>query len=285
MKKSTLLITSIITVSAFISAFDIMSDNGRAGATGSPGESTCNQANCHTGNSINAAGGSITIDAPGLVNWEYNLGVTYTINVTVARTGINLFGLGFEALTSAGANAGTLAVINSQTTTKNATVLGNSRRSIVHNLNGGASANSHTFTFKWTAPTTNIGNVTFYVAGNAANGNGSVSGDFIYNTSQVVTPIAAAGIAENYSNTLELSVFPNPVVEYVTLNYSLENSGFVTARLIAADGKFTEVLFTEKQQTGKQTKTVELNPGLAKGIYFIEIQAGNNKMAKKVILK
>lgn len=52
---------------------------------------------------------------------------------------------------------------------------------------GGAS-----FQFDWTPPATNAGPVTLYVAGNAANGNGSSAGDFIYTSSVQLTPVAAA---------------------------------------------------------------------------------------------
>src|ERR1041385_7098079 len=36
---------------------------------------------------------------------------------------------------------------------------------------------------RWKAPSQTVGRVTFYAAGNAANGNGDPSGDFIYTTS------------------------------------------------------------------------------------------------------
>ncbi|MBW3624913.1 MAG: hypothetical protein KY468_16045, partial [Armatimonadetes bacterium] len=42
-----------------------------------------------------------------------------------------------------------------------------------------------TWSFQWTAPPQGSGNVTFYAAGNAANGNSSASGDFIYTTNAV----------------------------------------------------------------------------------------------------
>ena len=45
------------------------------------------------------------------------------------------------------------------------------------------------FQFDWTPPAENAGSVTFYVAGNAANGNGSSSGDFIYTSSVQLDPV------------------------------------------------------------------------------------------------
>ena len=44
--------------------------------------------------------------------------------------------------------------------------------------------------FSWTAPATDVGPVTFYVAANAANNNGNNQGDQIYNTKVTLTPAA-----------------------------------------------------------------------------------------------
>ena len=42
--------------------------------------------------------------------------------------------------------------------------------------------NGASWTFRWTAPAEDVGPVTFYVAGNQANGDGNTSGDNIYFT-------------------------------------------------------------------------------------------------------
>lgn len=44
---------------------------------------------------------------------------------------------------------------------------------------------------RWKAPAQTVGRVTFYVAGNAANGNGAQNGDFIYTTSASMQAAAA----------------------------------------------------------------------------------------------
>jgi uncharacterized protein (TIGR03437 family) len=49
-----------------------------------------------------------------------------------------------------------------------------------------------TFQFDWTPPATNAGPVTLFVAGNAANGNGSPTGDLIYTSSVQLTPVVPA---------------------------------------------------------------------------------------------
>lgn len=50
-----------------------------------------------------------------------------------------------------------------------------------------------TWEFDWTPPDTNMGAITFFAAGNAANNGGTNAGDFIYTTSTTVSPAAGGG--------------------------------------------------------------------------------------------
>jgi Secretion system C-terminal sorting domain/HYR domain len=160
-----------------------LSDNGRAGSTGSPGTTTC--ASCHGGAGAGSATLTSDIPAGGFVP-----GGTYNVSVTVNETGSSLFGLGVEALTTSNTNAGTLGISDAASTQLKARAVGGvSRQNIVHQLNGGVSPNSKTFSFRWTAPTVAAGNVTFYYAGMSANGNGSEdAGDKTYAGSVVFSP-------------------------------------------------------------------------------------------------
>jgi hypothetical protein len=200
--------------------------NGKAGASGAPGEQTCAESGCHDSFTLNSGTGSITISAPNLTNWAYTPGNTYTISVTVAQSNINLFGLCFEALKPNGDNAGTVHA-STGTQIKNKTIGGFQRHAITHNTNTGATANSHTFTFTWDAPATDIGDITFYVAGLAANGNGNEVGDRVYSTSQVVTSAGSVGLDEITNANDDVLIFPNPsesMLQFSTKNIpSLSN--------------------------------------------------------------
>ena len=50
-----------------------------------------------------------------------------------------------------------------------------------------------TYQFDWTPPATSVGNITIYVAGNAANGDDQVTGDHIYTATYTLTPAAGGG--------------------------------------------------------------------------------------------
>ncbi|MFM8951362.1 MAG: choice-of-anchor V domain-containing protein [Bacteroidota bacterium] len=258
----------------------ISSNNGIAGRVGSPGETTCNTSGCHTGNALNAPGGSITISAPTLVNWQYFPGAVYPISVTISRAGCPIYGVGFEALLSSGANAGTLTA-GTGTTIKIANILGNSRTNVVHTLNGGASTTgSKTFTFNWTAPAAGTGTVTFYAAGNATNGSGSTSGDFIYTTSQTVTE-SATGVEEGLVAS-SIAIHPNPVTDNINLSFQLLSSEEVAVQILSLEGKLVETAIQEKLQSGKHNLVIPAPT--QKGIYLLELDHSSGSITRKIVV-
>ena len=146
--------------------------------TNAPGEGNCT--GCHGGNLLNTAGGSVTIlDAPA----SYVPGQTYALSVAVQRTGQLRWGFEMTALRSNATAAGTFANLNTLTATQSF----NNRLYVSHTTQNGddgtqSNAPSGLWQFNWTAPAAGAGTVTFYATGNAANGDGLNSNDFIYST-------------------------------------------------------------------------------------------------------
>lgn len=287
MKKTHIAIIGAIAVAGFATmSFDILDDTGKAGRTGSPGETTCT--GCHTGAVLNDGVGSVTISSPDLPTWEYMPGDTYLINVTVSRLGSPLFGFDLECLTGStpAQNAGTLIVTNTaETHILNAIVSTVTRKNMTHKLNGGLGTDTKTFTFKWAAPTTNIGNVTFYCTGNATNGNGAKTGDHIYSTTQVVTPALGANINDIANLDRTFSVFPNPANENVFVNYNVAIGEQVDFTLMTLDGKSAGPGYTFAGSGERTTSLINLPADLAPGIYFIRMQSGNLNSIQKVVIE
>jgi hypothetical protein len=280
MQKTTFAVT-LLTASTFMfMAFAPMSDNGIAGRTGSPNETNCT--NCHSDAAANTGGGSVIITSD-IPNWEYSPGTVYHITVTVAQTGVSLFGLGCEALQSTNANGGTLSISDaSHTQIKTA---GNSRRNIVHTFGGGSgTTNSHSFTFNWTAPATNIGNITFYTAGVAANGNGSSTGDRVYTTSQVATPFVVGTQNKTTAADLSLQLAPTVAQSTTTLHYNLPEAGVATIAICDVKGAILQTILTEKQTEGAHTQTIDVST-LASGLYFVRLCANNQISVQKLIVQ
>jgi hypothetical protein len=141
------------------------------GYTGAPGHLNCME--CHT-NSGSGSGG-VSLDFSG--GSAYDLGQIYSVKVTV--TDPTNFRFGFSMVARDFDNdlvdVGTWSVLNSSDTVVN----GPSDSHASHKsapFGGG----SYIFEMQWTAPTTSVGDVTFYVAANAADNSHSSFGDHIY---------------------------------------------------------------------------------------------------------
>ena len=149
-----------------------------AGYTHAPGELDCSD--CHT-TPVQSAG-TITLNTPQ----NYTPGQTYDITVTHATADPTRIRWGFEltALDASDEKAGVLVPSDDLTQVVNNQGPFPSRQYIEHTQKGtfAGQQNGAHWTFKWTAPTEDVGPVTFYVAGNQANGDGNSSGDNIYFT-------------------------------------------------------------------------------------------------------
>lgn len=278
MKKKLIAAGLFLSMFALLTA-EIMDDNGRAGATGAPGETTCNTSNCHNTFGLNSDSlGSIELRT-GTANNQYIPGQVYNMEFKVARTGNHLFGLGVEALDASGNNAGTLTITQSaKTLIKTRTIGVIVRRAVTHTLNGGASNDSMVFRFNWTAPAS--GPVTFYYCGNAANANGSVSGDYIYSGSTVLTPSSSTGIIATES-PLTIDVFPNPVHDRCSIQFLGNSQGTVSLQLFDMAGKLVRSETTE-------ASTVEWNDmsQLPRGTYLLQVRQGDGTgFVRRILLQ
>ena len=156
--------------------------------TGAPNEGNCTQ--CHIGNSLNRSGGSLILTVPE----NYSPGEVYDIVVKLSRAEQEKWGFEMTALNSSGTRAGTFATADGNTQVSEA----GGKQYIKQTFSGTAAgeADSHSWTFRWTAPTTDVGTITFYAAGNAANNDFTAGEDYIY------TQKATSDIAPVYGLTL-----------------------------------------------------------------------------------
>ncbi len=155
-------------------------------STGAPNEGTCASAGCHTGNNLNAAGGSLMLSVPD----NYTPGAEYDIVIELARAGQSKWGFQMTALNSIGTRAGTFAISNANTQQLEEE---DSKQYIEHKDASG----TNRWTFKWTAPSSDVGPITFYAAGNAANNNFWLTGDYIYTQKATsdITPVYGVTLA------------------------------------------------------------------------------------------
>ncbi|MGH9938256.1 MAG: choice-of-anchor V domain-containing protein [Blastocatellia bacterium] len=193
MRIHLLKLTIIVSLGAMFAIYSLngspagaFSGGPQPSVTGAPGEVTCSS--CHGGG---ATGGTLSIS--GLpANYSPNQEITLT--VTLAQQNRVRYGFQLTAIDDSGKQAGDLLPNNDgRTQTQPGSVSGNQRQYINHTSAGNApsSPGQGSWVFRWRAPAQSAGRVTFYIAGNAANGNFTTSGDTIYTINQSTQPAPA----------------------------------------------------------------------------------------------
>ncbi|MEZ4887425.1 MAG: choice-of-anchor V domain-containing protein [Chitinophagales bacterium] len=263
MLKKFLLLTALVCVYAilvnnsYVYTNDFQPPTGR---TGAPGELTCSAASCHN-TPVNSGTGSLDISFSG--GDVYEAGVTYDMSVVVNDNG-GKFGFEMIALSESGTSIGSFDANGAA----NITVRTIGGKQYISHKNA---PSSNTFNFKWTAPNEDAGAVTFYAAGNAANGNGASSGDKIYtnNYSTLFT-----GIERYDAEKLSLNTFPNPATNYFNLEYQLAKNELMTLVAYDASGRQVKVLFEGAENAGVQRHRFDLQSNeLTSGVYLIMLQS------------
>lgn len=188
-------VAAIIVLSGLIFSLSIGYTNSTgapSGATnayaGSPKElgRTCATAGCHPGQASHRDS-MISIDMPPT---GYQSGETYRITVSVSHPGRVRFGFQATVQDMAGNIAGTIALINAADTRF---VLAPGY--ITHTLAGSSGTDGQTWEFDWTAPG-HMDTIYVFAAVNAANNNGTVSGDFIFIDTLKLHKNPGVGIAQ-----------------------------------------------------------------------------------------
>ena len=186
--------------------------------TGAPNEGSCADANCHTGNDLNASGGSLMLTIPE----TYQPNQVYEIIVSLERAGQSRWGFEMTALDADGASAGTFEVTDAANTQLKEQ---NSKQYVMHTADGSAQGTNdkHEWNLKWTAPAADIGPITFYTAGNAANGNFIPTGDYIYTEQAESTPPVPVVVGIDFVGNVEATTMDADTG--VTYTFQLTNEG------------------------------------------------------------
>jgi hypothetical protein len=149
------------------------------GNTNAPGEGVC--VACHNSFDLNSGQGSLVLN--GLPE-RYALGETYRLEIVLSDPDASRWGFELTAKDQDRHGAGDFSVVDADHT-QISDPGGNSAQYVKQRSAGtyAGQADGATWEVDWTTPDEDIGEIGFYVAGNAANNNGRNSSDFIYATS------------------------------------------------------------------------------------------------------
>jgi hypothetical protein len=242
------------------------SSGAPAGKTGAPGEGTC--VNCHTGNVLNGASqNEFTFSE---VANEYTTGQSYTIDISTDSPG-SANGFQIVALNAANENIGTL----SSGVGSNAIVDG-SKIYITH-----STSSLSAWTINWEAPDAYTGPVTFYLATNKANNNGTQSGDLIFNSQHVINSSIAGIYFNEYANLNEnVNMMFNPSQRTINISYALGKASSITHQLVDLSGKVVAVNSIGMVGMGKNEHSIEISSNIKKGAYISTLFIDNHSFTR-----
>jgi len=238
-------------------AYEYGPDVGYSGVPTDNNGLTCANANCHTGTTNDPNNkGSVVINFPN--GTTYAPGVQQHLTVTISDPATSQAAWGFQATARYASNSAVMAGSFTSDDAYTQVMCGdkllsqytevslpfgqnqvcppsNALSFVEHTLTGYQVSRGHTgsytFQFDWTPPENNVGNVVFYVAGNAGLNAGlpTQNGDHIYSTKYTLTPAAAGSgptvtSVVNAAATEVTGIVPNSWVTIFGSNFT--PSGF-----------------------------------------------------------
>jgi len=250
-------------------------DGPGAGKTGAPGEVSCTQ--CHSGTAQSGSGVNNLIMTENLtpVN-SYTPGTVYNVVISLNSSSSKN---GFQVVALSGTNtqAGTVTLIPS---TGTQLINGSAGKKYVTHTTAGTGNTS--WAFQWTAPATNVGTVTFYLATNETNNLNNSSGDVIRLSQHAFGSVA--GIAEEAFN-MNLTVGYSASNNVLSLDYAALTAGESFVNLVDLSGKSVFNESIGSTQIGENKKAVKLPSELKSGMYIVHLNVNNNFTSKKIIIQ
>lgn len=140
------------------------------------------------------------------------------------------------------------------------------------------------WTFDWLPPADMAPEaVTVYAAGNAANGNGGLTGDFVYTAEKPLALVTASQPGPDEDAVRLGAVSPQPVSGRARALLTLREPGEVRARILDGRGRAVRDLAGGAYPAG--TSSLDLDAGgLAAGVYFLVVETPQGRRTARVVV-
>ena len=230
------------------------------GSTGAPGESSASCNGCHSGGNFAPRIEVALREANGTVVSQYEPGKTYNVEFRVVHTNGNPSRYGFQAvalLDEGNTNAGQFSQLGERVRSFNQS----GRQYIVQSQPN----TTGIFQASWTAPQNTTSTVSFYVAGLAANGNNSTSGDSPVRD-RISIPLLITSVDETVDSASLAQISPNPVLDYAQI------SNITSGTLSIFNTSGTLVFKSDFEENSPLNLST-----LAQGVYFARIFDGRHQ--------
>lgn len=293
MKKKHIITLVSLAACSYItfSSFMLKTAGMHPSSTGAPGDlGTC--ANATTGCHSNA---TVTNDNTNIVNTltysaadsSYVPGQTYTLTLKAQKNGIAKFGFGMVALRNSNTtNTGTFVITDAnRTQVISGTGSLSTRKYATHKTNGtpAVSPGLGQWSFNWTAPSTNEGDITFWYCTNCTNNNGQATGDQLYVSSFKIHPFSGTAINELLKDE-NFHTYLSQSLGQLVLNYELLKDCNISINLFDAQGRMLIRSDAQNKPTGQHTERIDLSDDISTGIYFVHVNINDQVLTKKIMI-
>lgn len=286
--KKILIITSVVTFPILFGQFTYKKSAGaHPGSTGAPGDNTCAKSGCHVGFPVTVNDTTVNQLIFSQPDSTYLPGQTYTITVRTSNPGIQRFGFEFQAITDATSlEAGTVVVTDVLRTHEVTHMVGSDfRTSVTHNTASTPelAPGFNEWTFDWTAPSSNVGDIVFYYATNSTNNNNASSGDKIFrNTFRIkISPMFSINEIVDVQNA---NAFYDEETNQIVLNYFLKADKKVNINVFDSFGREVFKQKNKSKNAGQQKDELSLKNQLSSGVYYVNLSIENKSFSKKILI-
>ncbi len=252
------------------------------GLTNAPGEGNCTA--CHGDFPLNSGTGSLSV---GGFSGVYGAQTTYQIEVILADPDASRWGFELTILDVNNEFVGALASVDGNTQVSTG---GPFNRTYVKHTAAGTQfgqTEQGTWLVDWTAPAVGTGDVTIYLAGNAANGNFSTSGDRIYATAVTLTEVSATGVSAPEAIARLHPNFPNPFNPRTVVSFTLDEPATVELAVYDLRGLRVQTLYSGSAPTGTHSHVWEgmdeLGRPLPSGVYLARLTDTSGRMLHRPV--
>ncbi|MFK7787734.1 MAG: choice-of-anchor V domain-containing protein [Crocinitomicaceae bacterium] len=254
----------------------LFSSGGQSGLTGAPGEQNCTQ--CHSGTAVVASSENsfALVDASFAPVSSYVPGDTYTASLQFTSQPAKY---GFSSTTLDGTDQMAGALIGSGIGgTQNFNSGGRDYVSHTNSSNSGGTL----FAWSWVAPATDVGPVTFYIASNITNDDGSTTGDVIHLSEHTIG--STASIGEEIHDPKFVAGY-NATTNKLMVDFNSLRVGEMHLNLVDMNGRSVFNYDLGLSEIGENNESITLPSDLSGGMYVVHYFVGNKGMTANILVK
>lgn len=282
MKKILYIFSGMATILLFMNNATGPIVKQQKGYTGAPGDQPNTCVTCHNSGTYGSTATIQVFDSLGTTAvTKYALGKQYTIRLTISVTSGTPSAYGFQMIDIRKKDStnvkGFLAKTSQAADIGIDTITATGRVYAEHN----AKLTSNVINVKWKAPSTDLGTIVFYAAGNAVNSGGTNAGDNgTPSVSVQITSPISSGVNELADN-VQIQLSPNPTPSTVSVWLESKISKGLKIQLTDLSGR---IVLSESWSVsvGQNQRILDLHT-FAKGAYMIQVLDNQNIISKKIL--